>query len=62
MVVRKPKCWGNGLVVNMTDAHKQAMNIHLMVSVPEHAPRKEDPHYKSFNKAKARIKIGRAHV
>ena len=40
----------------MTDAHKQNMNIHLMVSVPEHAPRKDDPHYKLFNKAKARIK------
>ena len=40
----------------MTDAHKQAMNIHLLTSVPEHAPRSNDPHYKLFNKAKARIK------
>jgi hypothetical protein len=40
----------------MTDAHKQAMNIHLMVSVPEHEPRTNDPHYKLFNQAKRRIK------
>ena len=40
----------------MTDAHKQAMNIHLMVSVPEHEPRTSDPHYKLFNQAKRRIK------
>lgn len=40
----------------MTDAHKQKMNLHLAVSVPEHEPRESDPHYHLFNQAKARIK------
>ena len=40
----------------MTDAHKQMMNLHLAVSVPEHEPRESDPHYHLFNQAKARIK------
>ena len=40
----------------MTDAHKQNLNLHLLVSVPEHEPRETDPHYKLFNQAKDRIK------
>jgi len=40
----------------VTDAHKQKMNLHLAVSVPEHEPRESDPHYHLFNQAKARIK------
>jgi hypothetical protein len=40
----------------VTDAHKQAMNLHLAISVPEHEPRENDPHYHLFNQAKARLK------
>jgi len=40
----------------VTDAHKQAMNLHLAVSIPAHEPRETDPHYHLFNQAKARIK------
>lgn len=40
----------------MTDAHKQMMNLHLAVSIPEHEPRESDPHYHLFNQAKDRIK------
>ena len=40
----------------MTDAHKQMMNLHLAVSIPEHEPRESDPHYHLFNQAKAKIK------
>jgi hypothetical protein len=40
----------------VTDAHKQAMNLHLAVSIPAHEPRESDPHYHLFNQAKARIK------
>jgi hypothetical protein len=40
----------------VTDAHKQKLNLHLAVSIPEHEPRESDPHYHLFNQAKARIK------
>jgi 3-methyladenine DNA glycosylase/8-oxoguanine DNA glycosylase len=40
----------------MTDAHKEQLNLSLVVSTPEHEPRESDPHYKLFNQAKARIK------
>ena len=40
----------------MTDAHKEQLNLHLVVSTPEHEPRESDPHYHLFNQAKARIK------
>ena len=40
----------------MTEAHQQHINIHILASVPEHVPRTDDPHYKFFNQAKARIK------
>ena len=40
----------------MTDAHKQALNLHLITSIPEHAPRASDPYYKYFIAAKKRIK------
>jgi len=40
----------------MTDAHKEQLNLSLVVSTPKHEPRESDPHYKLFNQAKARIK------
>jgi len=40
----------------MTDAHSQALTLHLITNVPEHAPREDDPHYHLFNQAKERIK------
>lgn len=40
----------------MPAAHKQAMTVHIVASIPEHEPRASDPHYKSFNAAKRRIK------
>jgi hypothetical protein len=40
----------------MTDAHKEKLNIHLITSIPEHAPREDDPNYHLFNNAKNRIK------
>lgn len=40
----------------MTAAHDQRMTIHLLAHVPEHAPREEDPHYRLFEQAKARMK------
>ena len=40
----------------MTDAHKTKLNLHLVTSIPEHAPRTTDPYYKYFMAAKKRIK------
>jgi len=42
----------------MTDvaAHEQAMTLHIVASVPDHAPREADPHYKLFEQTKARLK------
>ena len=40
----------------MTNAHSQKLTLNLITNVPEHEPREEDPHYKYFNAAKARIK------
>jgi hypothetical protein len=40
----------------MTPAHQQPLTIHLLTSIPEHAPREDDPHYHLFDAAKARIK------
>lgn len=39
-----------------TEAHDQKDTIHLIEHVPEHEPRKGDPHYHLFNQAKARMK------
>jgi hypothetical protein len=40
----------------MTAAHDQNMTLHIIAHVPEHEPRRNDPHYKYFNAAKKRIK------
>ena len=40
----------------MTEAHDQKSTIHIIAHIPEHEPREQDPHYKLFNQAKARIK------
>lgn len=40
----------------MTAAHTQRMTYHLLAHIPEHAPREDDPHYRLFEQAKARLK------
>lgn len=40
----------------MTEAHKDRLNLNLVVSTPEHEPREDDPHYHLFNSAKTRLK------
>lgn len=40
----------------VTVAHDQAMTIHLLSHIPDHAPREDDPHYHLFEQAKARLK------
>ena len=40
----------------MTAAHDQAMTLHILSHVPEHAPREDDPCYHLFEAAKRRIK------
>jgi hypothetical protein len=37
-------------------AHEQKLTLHIIAHIPEHAPRKGDPHYYLFEQAKARIK------
>jgi|SRR5215469_11181786 len=37
-------------------AHRQAMTLHVVASIPEHEPRTGDPAYALFNQAKARLK------
>lgn len=37
-------------------AHEQATTLHVVASIPDHAPRRGDPNYILFNKAKARLK------
>lgn len=37
-------------------AHDRMMTIHLHEHVEDHAPREDDPHYKLFERAKARLK------
>ena len=39
-----------------TAAHDQAMTLHVLSHIPEHAPREDDPHYHLFEQAKARLK------
>ncbi len=39
-----------------TAAHDQAMTLHLLSHIPDHAPREDDPHYHLFEQAKARLK------
>lgn len=40
----------------MTAAHDQAMTLHILSHIPDHAPREDDPHYHLFDQAKARLK------
>jgi hypothetical protein len=40
----------------VTVAHDQAMTIHLLSHIPDHAPREGDPHYHLFEQAKSRLK------
>jgi hypothetical protein len=40
----------------MTDAHGQAMTLHVLAHIPEHTPRLDDPFHHLFEQAKARIK------
>lgn len=37
-------------------AHEQSMTLHVIASIPDHAPREGDPHYRLFEQAKARLK------
>jgi hypothetical protein len=37
-------------------AHRQAMTLHILSHIPDHAPREDDPHYHLFEQAKARLK------
>jgi len=39
-----------------TAAHDQAMTLHILSHIPDHAPREDDPHYHLFEQAKARLK------
>ena len=39
-----------------TPAHEQRTTIHLLLHVPAHEPREDDPHYAAFNEMKARMK------
>jgi hypothetical protein len=41
---------------DITPAHEQALTLHIVASIPEHAPRETDPHYRLFEQAKARLK------
>lgn len=40
----------------VTPAHEQEITIRLIERWPDHEPRKDDPHYKYFRAAKARLK------
>jgi hypothetical protein len=40
----------------VTVAHDQAMTLHVLAHIPDHAPREDDPHYHLFEQAKARLK------
>ncbi|HEY3866987.1 MAG TPA: hypothetical protein VGM10_01495 [Actinocrinis sp.] len=40
----------------VTVAHDQAMTLHVLSHIPDHAPRDGDPHYHLFEQAKARLK------
>jgi hypothetical protein len=41
---------------SVTPRHDQALTLHVLTHVPEHAPRSDDPHYHLFEMAKARLK------
>lgn len=40
----------------MTAAHDQSETLHILMHVPDHAPREDDPHYHLFEQAKTRLK------
>ncbi len=40
----------------VTAAHDQAMTLHILSHIPDHAPREDDPHYHLFEQAKDRLK------
>lgn len=40
----------------MTAEHDAMQTLHILTHVPEHAPREDDPHYRLFEAAKARLK------
>lgn len=37
-------------------AHDQRLTLHILAHVPAHEPREDDPHYRLFEQAKARLK------
>jgi hypothetical protein len=39
-----------------TEAHDQALTLHILTHVPAHEPRETDPHYHLFEAAKRRMK------
>jgi hypothetical protein len=47
---------GTAQVGAVTVAHDQAMTIHILSHIPDHAPRTDDPHYHLFEQAKSRLK------
>ena len=47
---------GTAQAGSVTVAHDQAMTIHILSHIPDHAPRTDDPHYHLFEQAKSRLK------
>jgi hypothetical protein len=47
---------GQAKAGSVTVAHDQAMTLHVLAHIPDHAPREDDPHYHLFEQAKARLK------
>lgn len=47
---------GEAKAGSVTVAHDQAMTLHVLTHIPDHAPREDDPHYHLFEQAKARLK------
>jgi hypothetical protein len=47
---------GEAKAGSVTVAHDQAMTLHVLAHIPDHAPREDDPHYHLFEQAKARLK------
>jgi hypothetical protein len=47
---------GLAKVGSVTVAHDQAMTLHVLAHIPDHAPREDDPHYHLFEQAKSRLK------
>lgn len=47
---------GQAKAGSVTVAHDQAMTLHVLAHIPDHAPREDDPHYHLFEQAKSRLK------